>query len=368
MARPPKSKTPRLLHQPLYIGIRSLAAAVGSLPAQHVLPAAAGAGRAYAGSRLNRKRLGRAENNLAAAFPDWSAEKRREHAIRSWEHLALLGMEILYSPRLLTEDGWGEHISLGEMEPALRALIECRPCILLTGHCGNWEVLGNTVGLLGFPVHALYRPLDLPPLDAWVRRSRERRGMKLLDKFGALRQLPDLVGGGAPLAIVADQNGGDRGSFVPFFNRLTSTYKSIGLLAIQFNATIACGMARRQRPEEMTNRRPGEFAGLRYRMELTDVFGPEDWTNHPDPMFYVTARYRRAIEMMVRRAPEQYLWMHRIWRSRPRHERLGRPFPEPLLEKLRLLPWLTEADIEMIQDHSVRDARTLAESGMDRLP
>lgn len=365
---PPKSKTPRFLQTPAYLGFRSLAAAVGSLPADQVLPAAASLGRTYAASKLNRKRLARAEDNLAIAFPGWSADQRRHHAIQSWEHLAVLGTEILYSPRLLTEDGWGEHITLGDMAPALRKLIECRPVLLITGHCGNWEVLGYTIGLLGFPIHALYRPLDLPPLDQWVRRQRQRRGLTLVDKFGALRQLPDLAQAGAPLAFVADQNGGDRGTFVPFFNRLTSTYKSIGLLALQFNATIACGVARRQKPEEALQNGPTEFAGMRYRMELTDVFGPEDWSNHPDPLFYLTARYRRAIELMVVRAPEQYLWMHRIWRSRPRHERAGKPFPEPLLEKLRALPWLSDEDIAIIQDRSTRDARTLAETGADRLP
>ena len=69
----------------------------------------------------------------------------------------------------------------------------------------------------------------------------------------------------------------------------------------------------------------------------------------------------------VRDAPEQYLWMHRIWRSRPRHERMNRPFPGAFVEKLRSLPWVTEADIEAIKEHSVRDTRTLLETGQDRL-
>jgi KDO2-lipid IV(A) lauroyltransferase len=84
-------------------------------------------------------------------------------------------------------------------------------------------------------------------------------------------------------------------------------------------------------------------------------------------LFYVTARYRRAIEMQVRRAPDQYLWMHRIWRSRPRFERMNRPFPGSLADKLRTLPWMTEADLEAVKEHSRRDARTLLETGQDRL-
>src|SRR6185295_19043495 len=162
-----------------------------------------------------------------------------------------------------------------------------------------------------------------------------------------------------PVGFVADQNGGDRGVFVPFFNRLASSYKSIGLLAMRFNATIGCAYARRV-PDD----KPGT---LGYRIECTDVFGPKDWNSHPDPLFYLTARYRRAIETMVRKAPEQYLWMHRIWRSRPRHERSQKPFPAALEEKIRLLPWITDEDVERIKDHSARDARTLLETGQDKL-
>jgi Kdo2-lipid IVA lauroyltransferase/acyltransferase len=348
--------------------MRSLAAGAGALPPAQVIPAARALGRTFATLPFNRKRLARAQDNLAHAFPDWDDARRHDYAVRSYEHLLTLGAELLYTPRLLNEDGWGEHVIVGDgMEHILRTLVECRPCLLITGHCGNWEALGYTVALLGFPLHALYRPLDLPPLDRWVRAARQRRGLILVDKFGALRQLPGLVRRGAPIAFVADQNGGDRGLFVPYFNRLTSTYKSIGLLALQFNATIACGVARRLGPDEPDSTTRNASGQLRYRMELYDHFGPEDWAGHPDPLFYLSARYRRAIELMVRRAPEQYLWMHRIWRSRPRHERLNRPFPTQLEEKLRTLPWLTDADIETIKDHSARDARTLAETGADRL-
>ena len=87
-----------------------------------------------------------------------------------------------------------------------------------------------------------------------------------------------------------------------------------------------------------------------------DIIRPEDWANQPDPLFYVTARYRRAIETMVRRAPEQYLWMHRIWKSRPRHERDGKPVPRALAEKIRSLPWLSENEADAIIERSNREA------------
>ncbi len=374
------------LHAPLTLGIRTAITGLlglGAEPSRHL---AAGAGRTYATVPWNRRRLARAVGNLRAAFPEWPDDQCREYAIHSYEHLFSLGVEMALAPRLFTEEGWLRHASVGSIGPGVRALIAGRPCVLISGHVGNWEIVGYTIALLGFPMHALYRPIDLVPLDRWVRHVRERRGLMLVDKFGALKQLPEIMQAGGCVGFVADQNGGDRGVFVPFFNRLASTYKSVGLLAMQFGATIVCGCARRtdspiggpvaspacepalraelewQSPSDSrsVSRRP-------YRIELADVFGPEAWSTHPDPLFYLSARFRLAIETMVRRSPAQYDWMHRVWRSRPKHERANRPFPDSLRDKIRQLPWITPDDLAQIESHSERDARTLAETGQSKL-
>ena len=354
-------RTPGWAQRPIAGAIRAVVAGVGAAPASATLRAAHRTGRVAATAPWNRERLGRAESNLRVAYPQWDEARIRRTAVGCYEHLFMLGAEIAHGPRALTPDAWMRHVTIGDVATGVEEVLTGRPAILITGHCGNWEVLGCTVAMLGFPLHALYRPLDLKPLDDWVRRTRRRYGLTLVDKFGAVHQLPQIVRRGAPVAFVADQNGGDRGVFVPFFNRLTSTYKSIGLLAMQFDASIICGLARRDAPMGSAP------DGLRYRFDVIDVYGPADWRDQPDPLFYLTARYRRAIETMIRLAPEQYLWMHRIWRSRPRHERLGRPFPEQLAEKIRSLPWTTDEDLEQIRRQSELDAATLAQLGKTRL-
>jgi len=348
-----------ILQYPVYLTIRGAASVVlvpGPAPALRFARAAA---RRYATAPWNRKRLKRAADNLRVAYPDWDQDRIDAYAIRSYEHLFSLGVELSLAPRLFSTEGWPRYIEIGDVAPAVYEVLSNRPCLLVTGHVGNWELVGYWLGLIGIPVHALYRPMDLKPFDDWIRQVRARRGLMLVDKFGAVRELPRLMAAALPVAFVADQNGGDRGVFVPYFNRLCSSYKSIGLLAMQFGATLVCGCARRVGDLDR-----GE---IRYRIELTDVFGPADWATHPDPLFYLTARFRRAIEAMIRKDPGQYDWMHRVWRSRPRHERLGRPFPAKLEEKLRLLPWMTDADLARIKEHSARDARTLAETGQSRL-
>ena len=366
-----KRGIPSFLQGPAYYAIRGVLSAMltGDIGAN--LRRARELARVY--SRFEPTRVRRTMENLAVAFPEMPEEERRAYAVHAYEHLFMLGVEMAHTPRLFSRDSWAEHVRLGSLNPAVRQMVSGRPCILITGHCGNWELLGYTLALLGFGIHALYRPLDLPALDSWVRQTRERRGLVLMDKFGAAQAIPRLMHKGALVGFIADQNAGDRGLFVPFFNRLASSYKSIGLMAIHHDAPIVCGQARRlvswregggvTDEEELRNAVGYEgysHEPFRYHIDVNDVIMPEEWKSQPDPLFYVSARYRRALEHMVRRAPEQNLWLHRYWKSRPRHEHMGKPLPRSLENKIRALPWTTDQDVERIKDWSLRDAREIA--------
>ncbi len=101
------------------------------------------------------------------------------------------------------------------------------------------------------------------------------------------------------------------------------------------------------------------YSCMRYEIRVHDIIMPEEWEKQPDPLFYVSARYRRALERMVMLAPEQNLWLHRYWKSRPRHEHLGKRLPSSLKAKIEALPWTTPGDLERIEEWSRRDAAEL---------
>jgi len=345
----------------MYAAIRTGLVGVHTFPLSTMLRLARGVGHTYGGLRINRKRIERAIDRLEVAMPEFNRAQSEELVMRSYEHIAMLAVELAVLPRYLTEDAWSDYIELGKLEQTIRPLLDDRPALLLTAHCGNWEVLGYTMALLGFRMHAIYRPLDLRPADRWLRQTRSRRGLELVDKFGAMHRLPGLLASGESVAFVADQNAGQRGLHVPFFGRLASSYKSIGLMAIQHRARIIVACAQRLCSE------PGKPASMKYGIEIEDRIDPEDWEGQPDPLFYITARYRRAIEKSVRRAPEQYLWMHRIWKSRPRHERLDKPFPAMLQGKLEALPWMTQNELDAIMHRSDLDRTMLREQGITEL-
>ncbi len=368
MKRKRKLSLPRWLQTPAYYAVRSLIAAAVTGDLENDVRAARALSRTYAA--LEKRRFQRTKDTLGVAFPDMPEEERRARAIEAYEHLFTLVVEMAYTPRLITHDSWANHVSLGNLDTALPSLLDGRPSILVTSHCGNWELLGFVLALMGFPIHAVYRPLDMPLMDAWVRRTRERRGLMLIDKFEAVRQMPEILRSGGQVGFIADQNAGDRGLFVPFFNRLASTYKSIGLMAMKFDIPVICGTARRLVPwrdhaaGDLTSRGAGltRFDGesFRYCLDVNDVIHPHDWKDQPDPLFYITARYRRALEQMVRAAPEQNLWLHRYWKSRPRHEHQGKPLPAAMREKIRALPWITDGDLARIEEWSARDAAAMA--------
>jgi len=338
-----------------YAGARAACAAVNMAGVDRAGRVMAALGGAVGRAPWNKARLRRARENIAWCFPEWDERRVARCADSAYRHLFALGAEIALSPRIVARGGWSGRIDVGSLGGTIPALFSDGPCLLVTGHCGNWELLGGWIAGFDLPLAALYRPLDNRWLDRWVRRTRAARGVRLIDKFGAMESLPAIVSDGGALGFIADQNAGERGLFVPFFDRLASTYKSIGLLAMRFEAPIVCGQARR-----IGGDLEAPSWDARYRIDVLDIIRPDDWVDQPDPLFYITARYRRAIEMMVRAAPEQHLWLHRYWKSRPRHEREGRPFPASLRAKIESLPWMTEPQARRIVSRSEEDARRAA--------
>ena len=335
-----------------YLALRGLASFMHCFNVEQNLETAAGVGSLF--YRFSHRHRERAQKNIAESFPEWPPERVAEVAERSMQHMFQLFMvDAIIIPRLITSTSWPTLVRIGPIEETLDRLIRSEPTIFITGHCGNWELLGYALAVIGYPLHALARPLDNRLLNRWLLGTREARGMRIITKWGATPVLQQILTSGGQIAFIADQNAGDQGLFVPFLGRLASSYKSIGLLAMRHDVPIMPGWARRL---------GGRFE---YELAAEDVIRPQQWKDHPDPLFYITARYNRAMEQMVRDAPEQYLWVHRRWKSRPRHERLGRPVPDRLIANLRSLPWLTDDEVDSIVDRSNRAARA-ATAGTSR--
>lgn len=281
--------------------------------------------------RVDKRRAERSKANIRRSFPEWSDERVEATAKASIQHLISFVFETLHTPRLIHENTWPGRLETSRLGEAIAALNSDRPVILVTGHMGNFELLGYALATMGYPVDALARPLDNPLVYDWLLGIRERKGMRVITKWDATDQMVSVLERGGALAFIADQNAGKKHMFVPFMGRLASSYKSIALLAQRYEATVVCGYALRK----------GDC--FDYEIGTTDVIYPKDWADVRDPLYYITARYARALEIAVRRCPEQYWWMHRRWKSRPKHERLGKEMSRVLRRNLEELPWMSES-------------------------
>lgn len=250
--------------------------------------------------------------NLLLAFGDRYTEEGRDRIVRAiYRHFCRMLMEMLHIPRKLHLLTWRDRITLVGHEPVVDRLLKGGPVILLSGHFGNWEMAGYLFGVFGFPPHSVARTLDNPYLDRFLRSFRERTGQKMIPKKGGYDQILDVLRSGGVLSFLADQDAGERGLFVEFFGRPASTHKAIALLAIEHRAPVVVGYARRIGP------------GFRYEVGCDAVIDPDEWTGTADDVRLLTQRYTAALEAVIRRAPEQYLWLHRRWKHQPK--RRNRP-------------------------------------------
>jgi KDO2-lipid IV(A) lauroyltransferase len=177
--------------------------------------------------------------------------------------------------------------------------------LLLTAHLGNWELLPFACQLTGYRLSVVLRPLDAPWLDRLVLRLRERAEVELIDKRSALRPVVRALARGRMVGVLLDQNAARReGVFVPFFGYPASTSKSLALLALRTETPIVPAFIRRA----------GDGT---HRVVIRPALPWPAEQPLDTALGMLTTRCADAIERAIREAPEQWLWMHDRWRTRP---------------------------------------------------
>lgn len=268
--------------------------------------------------RITRYEVAKA--NLQSAFPGRYTDAQIDRIIyRMWLHLFRMVAEMVQLPRRLRLDNVVDQIEFRNKPEVLRAMCSGRPVILLSGHYGNWEMAISIFGLFGFRMGLVARELDNPYLNDWFLQFRKYTGHRPIPKNGGGGAITSLLERHGSVAMLGDQDAGSSGLFVDFFGKPASTHKSIGILAIEYGALICVGYARRLEGEALPNGWP------RFELGCEEVIDPRDFDDG-QALQQITQRYTAALERVVRRAPEQYFWVHRRWKSVPRSraERIAR--------------------------------------------
>jgi KDO2-lipid IV(A) lauroyltransferase len=264
------------------------------------------AGAAYDWVRLRRDVI---DENLRHAFPDAGQSEREEMARRMWRHLFVMVCEVAHAPRKIHETTWREHVVLHDGPTLVNMLLSRRPRVLVSGHFGNFEMGGFIAGLWGARSYAVARPLDNRFLHNYVTRFRGITGQYLLPKDGSAAQIQAVLDSGGILSLLADQHAGSKGAWVQFFGRPASCHKALALFTLTANAPMyVCAARRADRP-------------LRFHIEVAEMFDPVGGDERLLSVPALSQWYSEVLEREIRKAPEQYWWVHRRWREPPSPER-----------------------------------------------
>ena len=242
--------------------------------------------------------------NLAIAFPAMPQGERRRVCRGSFRHLGMMFVELCKAMTVPPEQTMAGITVVG-LEHLKEAMSRHGRALVLTAHLGNWELMALGHELTGFPTTVVVRPLDADWLDVIAGRLRRRTKIELVDKRAALRPVLAALNRGRMVAILLDQNASRReGVFVSFFGRAASTSKSMAVLAVRTRTPIV--------PIFIYRERLGEHRAVIHPSVFGDGGGDTE-----QAIAEITQRCTSTIEAAIMVAPDQWLWVHNRWRTRP---------------------------------------------------
>jgi KDO2-lipid IV(A) lauroyltransferase len=249
-----------------------------------------------------------AEFNLRLAFPDWTDAERKEVTRKMVRNLGWMAAEFARFPRL--EKGNIENVVILEgHENFLEGQRRGNGVLYLTGHIGAWELSSFAHALYGYPLHYIARPLDNKRLDALVNQYRCSSGNQPIFKNESARVMLKILKDSGTIGILADQNTmPEEGVFVDFFGTPACATTGIARVALHTGAAVVPGYA--YWDETMQ----------KYRLRFEP---PVDLVRTGDTerdVFRNTQRFAKAIEEIIRKHPDQWVWVHKRWKTRPKGE------------------------------------------------
>jgi Kdo2-lipid IVA lauroyltransferase/acyltransferase len=242
---------------------------------------------------------GTAMRNLELAMPELPVEERRRITSGVFKSIARLLVAFARLPRINGENvaEWIRYEGYEHFEEALR---RGRGVLIATGHLGNWELSAFAQAILSAPMCVVVRPLDNPRLDALVARRRALSGNRLIEKKDFARGLLQALAANQAVGILVDQNTSlEEGVFADFFGIPASSNSGFARIAEHSGAAVIAGFALWSDEE---------------RKYVLRFYPPLEITGDAARD---TQALQKQVEAVVRQYPEQWLWIHRRWKTRP---------------------------------------------------
>jgi KDO2-lipid IV(A) lauroyltransferase len=251
--------------------------------------------------RLDRRHRVLVRENLARAFPGKPPDEIEALSIAVFEHFGGLAADLLHAVHEPL-DSFLSRVTVEGIEHPRAALASGRGLFLLTAHLGSWEYSALATAGAGISTTVIARPLDNPILDSLVRQFRERNGNAVVYKTDAAREMFRVLKRGGSIGILTDQHARTADAVVvPFFGRPASTTSIVARLADRTEALIVPVSCLRTGP-------------ARYRLAFEPAIDVRCLPPEERQPIQLTARLNLEVERLVRRAPEQWLWLHNRWK------------------------------------------------------
>jgi len=289
-----------------YAGVWLIVKALGLLP-RAMARAMASALTRFLYALLSRLQK-TAEINLRIAFPDWS-EAQLKSVIRGMlRNLGWMAAEFARFPKY-TKQNIDQIIVLDGHENFLEGQRRGKGVLYLTGHFGAWELSSFAHALYGFPLHYMARPIENRRIDALVNGYRCLSGNQPIFKNESARVTLKVLKDAGTIGILADQNTmPSEAVFVDFFGKVASTTTGIARLALHTGAAVVPGYA-------VWDERLGKYR-LRFEpaVELVRTGDTEQ------DILENTQNFAKVLEDIIRKYPDQWVWVHGRWNTRPSGE------------------------------------------------
>jgi KDO2-lipid IV(A) lauroyltransferase len=284
-----------------------------SLKVLEILPQGAARWLASAVARvlfvLSAKLRKTAEFNLRLAFPEW-AESQRQQVIRNMTtNLGRMAAEFARMPKYSAAN-IQELVVLEGHENFLQGHEEGKGVLYLTGHIGAWELSSFAHALYGYPLHYMARPLDNRKLDELVNRYRSLSGNRPIYKNESARLMLKVLKDAGTVGILADQNTmPSEGVFVDFFGTPACSTTGLARVALHTGAAVVPGYAY------------WDEAIKKYRLRFELPVELVRTGDNERDIFENTQKFTKVLEEIIRKYPDQWVWVHGRWNTRPPGER-----------------------------------------------
>lgn len=256
----------------------------------------------------NRKLRQTGERNLQLAFSDMSRRERRRTLLGSFVSVGRMAVEFSRFATI-TPEALRQTVDIEGLENLDLARSGKHGVILITAHLGAWELAAFTLSAIGYPFSFLVRRIKSPKVERLIEATRTRFGNRTIDKTAAAFRMLKILRAGKTLGLLVDINvPRSSGIFVKFFDRPASTTFIVAKLALRTRAVVLPVLM----PWEPRRQRFVLYLGAPLNIERT---GDEE-----EDVRRLTYLYTQTIESFVRRYPDQWLWIHKRWRTRPMGE------------------------------------------------